>query len=218
MSKELNKIMGMICERECMYYNASKVDALLAEKDKEIAELKGDNERLRGESCKLTDGCLRLKQCRKENANIADELSDTRRTLWNMTAEWADAMCLASCNIAAKFMSRDRFEVGEDYREKTIRKYRHRQVVFANYADYCRAKAENPQNPKARFKKPLQRDVVRGERLDEDCKRANTTVEFGKCLCYGLWDNAENTLDKCKKCRAYVWNNDDVNGIRKEGK
>ena len=40
MSKELNKIMGMVCERERMYYNAAKVDALLADKDAEIAELK----------------------------------------------------------------------------------------------------------------------------------------------------------------------------------
>lgn len=44
------------------------------EADKVIAELKAENERLRGESCKLTDGCLRLKQCRKEKAHLADEL------------------------------------------------------------------------------------------------------------------------------------------------
>lgn len=55
-------------------YLKKDADKVIAEKDKEIAELKGDNERLRGESCKLTDGCLRLKQCRKEKANIADEL------------------------------------------------------------------------------------------------------------------------------------------------
>ena len=41
---------------------------------KEIDSLQAENERLRGESCKLTDGCIRLKQCRKEKANIADEL------------------------------------------------------------------------------------------------------------------------------------------------
>jgi hypothetical protein len=55
-------------------YFKSEVDKVIAEKDAYIAELKGDNERLRGESCKLTDGCLRLKQCRKDKANIADEL------------------------------------------------------------------------------------------------------------------------------------------------
>lgn len=58
------------------------------------------------------------------------------------------------------------------------------------------------------------RNVIRGESLDDDCRRANTTVEDGKCLCYGLWDNAENTLEKCKKCKAYVWNNQYVNGIK----
>ena len=47
---------------------------LKSEADKVIAELKAENERLRGESCKLTDGCLRLKQCRKEKANLADKL------------------------------------------------------------------------------------------------------------------------------------------------
>ena len=141
-----------------------------------------------------------------------------QRALWIMTAEWADAMGLASCNIAAKFRSREQFEVSDDYRDKTIKKYKHRQVVFCKYADYCRAKAENPQNPNARNKKPLPRNVIRGERLDEDCKRANTTVECGKCLCYGLLDNAENPLDMCKNCKAYVWNDEDVNGIRKEYK
>lgn len=40
MAQELNKVMGMVCERERYYYNAKKVDAVLAEKDKEIAELK----------------------------------------------------------------------------------------------------------------------------------------------------------------------------------
>lgn len=65
-----------------------------------------------------------------------------KRALWLMTAEWAEAMGLASCNIAAKFMSRENFEVSDDYRNKTIKMYRHRQVVFYKYADYCRQKAE----------------------------------------------------------------------------
>lgn len=152
----------------------------------------------------------------KVNDNKCTELNATKRALWLMTAEWAKAMGLASCNIANKFTSRENFEVGDDYRNKTIKKYRHRQVVFYKYADYCSAKAENPQNPQARNKKPLRRDVIRGERLDEDCKQAHVTVEYGKCLCYGLLDNAENTLDKCKKCKAYVWNDDDVNGIKED--
>ena len=58
--------------------------------------------------------------------------------------------------------------------------------------------------------KAIRRDVIRGEKLEEDCHRANTTVEFGKCLCYGLIDNAENIIDMCKRCKAYVWNDDDV--------
>lgn len=43
-------------------------------------------------------------------------------------------------------------------------------------------------------------------KLAEDCKRANTTTEADLCVCYGLIDNAENLLPKCKKCNALVWN------------
>ena len=75
-------------------------------------------------------------------SNIKKERNLTQRSLWLMTAEWAEAMGLASCNIANKFMSQESFEVGDDYRQKTIKKYRHRQVVFCKYADYCRKKAE----------------------------------------------------------------------------
>lgn len=73
---------------------------------------------------------------------MTEAFMQSQRALWLMTAEWADAMGLASCNIASKFMNRERFEVSEDYRNKTIKKYRHRQVVFCKYADYCRQKAK----------------------------------------------------------------------------
>lgn len=66
-----------------------------------------------------------------------------RRALWLMTAEWAEAMGLASCNIAIKLSFKERFFYHDEAnREKDIKKYRHRQVVFYKYADYCRAKAE----------------------------------------------------------------------------
>ena len=68
------------------------------------------------------------------------------------------------------------------------------------------------------MKTPKRRDVIRGEKLDADCKRAHTTIEYGKCLCFGLWDNAENALDMCKNCKAYVWNDEDVMTIHKEDK
>jgi hypothetical protein len=54
----------------------------------------------------------------------------------------------------------------------------------------------------------INRAKLRGEKLDEDCKRANATTEADLCVCYGLWDNAENFLPKCKKCKALVWNAD----------
>ena len=63
--------------------------------------------------------------------------------LWLMTAEWAEAMGLASCNIAIKLSVKERFFYHDEAnREKDIKKYKHRQVVFYKYADYCRAKAE----------------------------------------------------------------------------
>ena len=113
-------------------------DAEMAKDDAEAAntEYRIENEKLKAENESIGKALMTFEKV------AAAKLRATRRALWIMTAEWADAMCLASCNIANKYMSRDRFEVGEDYREKTIRKYRHRQVVFAKYADYCRAKAE----------------------------------------------------------------------------
>ena len=52
----------------------------------------------------------------------------------------------------------------------------------------------------------MNRAKLRGEKLDEDCKRANTTTEADLCVCYGLIDNAENFLPKCQKCNALVLN------------
>lgn len=78
-------------------------------------------------------------ECRVAHSKVLDMKCE----LWRMTAEWADAMGLASCNIAAKFMCRENFEVGENYRKRLIEKYRHRQVVFCKYADYCRKKMES---------------------------------------------------------------------------
>lgn len=80
-----------------------------------------------------------LPKCRKANR----ELRATRRALWLMTAEWAEGMGLASCNIAIKLSVKERFFYHDEAnREKDIKRYRHRQVVFYKYADYCRAKAE----------------------------------------------------------------------------
>ena len=52
----------------------------------------------------------------------------------------------------------------------------------------------------------INRAKLRGEKLDEDCKFAKTPTEADLCVCYGLIDNAENFLPKCKKCKALVWN------------
>lgn len=56
----------------------------------------------------------------------------------------------------------------------------------------------------------INRAKLRGARLDEDCKYANTTTESDLCVCYGLIDNAENFLPKCKECNALVWNAEEL--------
>ena len=104
-----------------------------------IADLKSENERLNKE---LNEWIHSAANRPIVIGKLRNELRDTQRAMWLMTAEWADAMGLASCNIANKFMSRENFEVGNDYRNNTVKKYRHRQVVFYKYADYCRQKAE----------------------------------------------------------------------------
>lgn len=98
---------------------------------------------------------------RMENAKLKKKLEDVQasayaesvdagmrerklnRALWLMTAEWAEGMGLASCNIAIKLSFKERFFYHDEaIREKDIKKYKHRQVMFYKYADYCRAKAE----------------------------------------------------------------------------
>ena len=56
----------------------------------------------------------------------------------------------------------------------------------------------------------INRAKLRGEKLDEDCKFAKTTTEADLCVCFGLFDNADNLLPKCKKCKALVWNTEEL--------
>ena len=105
--------------------------------------------------------CMVIKHLESENAELKQKLEDVqasmycdvvdanmdnrrlKRALWLMTAEWAEGMGLASCNIAIKLSVKERFYYHDEAnREKDIKKYRHRQVVFYKYADYCRKKAE----------------------------------------------------------------------------
>ncbi len=127
MGKDIN---GVEHREPWKAYDIDEVDSILAEKDKEIAELKQKLESVQASMY----------------ADVVDANMDNRRlkrALWLMTAEWADAMGLASCNIAIKLSFKERFFYHDEAnREKDIKKYKHRQVVFYKYADYCRAKAE----------------------------------------------------------------------------
>lgn len=123
-------------------YLKCEVDKLLAEKDKKIAELQA-----KVTLASLAEDCsnLRNKRCNYCSALLQEmqEIRRLKRSLWLMTAEWADGMGLASCNIAIKLSNKERFFYHDEAnREKDIKKYRHRQVVFYKYGEYCRAKAE----------------------------------------------------------------------------
>ena len=60
--------------------------------------------------------------------------------------------------------------------------------------------------------KMVNRAILRGEKLDDDCKKANTlTNEYGpqdnRLFCYGLVDcSTESYLEKCINCEALVDN------------
>lgn len=136
MSKELFVEEGY---NGAKYYDKDAVDALLAEKDNEI-----DNQKWRGDewakACNQKD-----KEIESLKAMVDAGMRERRlrRALWNMTAEWAEGMGLASCNIAIKLSVKERFFYHDEAnREKDIKKYRHRQIVFSKYADYCKKKAE----------------------------------------------------------------------------
>ena len=119
-------------------------DAEMAKDDAEAAntEYSDDIRKLKAENEMLKDKLRHYPVMAALLDSDKEELRYMKRSLLIMTAEWADAMGLASCNIANKFTSRENFEVGDDYRQKTIKKYRHRQVAFCKYADYCRNKAK----------------------------------------------------------------------------
>lgn len=141
---------GKLVEEETCYLK-SEVDAA-------IAELKAEIRRKEGVEQRWFERCM---EERTENAELKKKLEDVQasayaesvdagmrerklnRALWLMTAEWAEGMGLASCNIAIKLSFKERFFYHDEAnREKAIKKYKHRQVVFYKYADYCRAKAE----------------------------------------------------------------------------
>ena len=131
------------------WYEKSEADKVIAEKDAEIAELKAESERLRGESCKLTDGCLRLKQCRKEKANIADELRHSNRK-----------RCLAEAKVC--LLRHQRYERYLSYRAScvglpTFERWRFLKKHYEKWYKQWLALAEEP--TWAKFLKLIHKEV-----------------------------------------------------------
>ena len=121
-------------------YGKSEVDAAIAELK---AQVNAHNNRANLWHYNAQNEHNAAVAVRMENAVLKATKRMLKRDLWLMTAEWAEGMGLASCNIAIKLSFKERFFYHDEAnREKDIKKYRHRQVVFYKYADYCRAKAE----------------------------------------------------------------------------
>lgn len=121
-------VYGTIADADV--YLKKDVDAVITEKNKEIAELK-----------KMLEDVQASAYAESVDAGMRERRLN--RALWLMTAEWAEGMGLASCNIAIKLSFKERFFYHDEAnREKDIKKYKHRQVIFYKYADYCRSKAE----------------------------------------------------------------------------
>ena len=81
MEQELNKVIGMVCERERYYYNAKTVDTVLAEKDAEIAQLKD----------KLRHYPIMTKLIDNGNKEIAELKAKLERVQASMDADLIDA-------------------------------------------------------------------------------------------------------------------------------
>lgn len=148
MSKELNKIMGMVCERERMYYNAAKVDALIAEKDKEIAELKEFAE----DACiERDDNQTAIDELQAENECLKQKLEDAKATAY---AESVDAgmrerrlrralykACANWAKCEERINNRDAYEASE-YLPSAEDKFRKNAERWSEMETKCRAKAE----------------------------------------------------------------------------
>ena len=131
MSNELNKIMGMVCERERMYYNAAKVDALIAEKDAEIESLKASH------YAEMVDAGMRERRLKRalwlkraDNASriecmfrtLSDIEDDDTRTFWIFGNKWESVFYHLRCH---------RMKTAYDWT-----------MIWENVECKCRAKAE----------------------------------------------------------------------------
>ena len=141
---------GKLVEEETCYLK-SDVDAVIAEKDKALEFAKAltlkDIEIIKEKDNEIAELKAKLESVQAstyvDSVDAGMRERKLKRALWLMTAEWAEGMGLASCNIAIKLSFKERFFYNDEAnREKDIKKYRHRQVVFYKYADYCRAKAD----------------------------------------------------------------------------
>ena len=133
MSAELERLRPMEASLEMAEADVKAYKQRVADLEKEIAELKSEIRRKEAVEQRWFEQCM---EARSEAIRL-------KRALWLMTSEWAEGMGLASCNIAIKLSVKERFFYHDEAnREKDIKKYRHRQVVFYKYADYCRKKAE----------------------------------------------------------------------------
>ena len=74
MAQQLNRVWGMVCEKDRYYYNEKNVDAALAEKDAEIRRLKRALWLARAECAKWKSCYYWYAVSRKYDSRMYDEV------------------------------------------------------------------------------------------------------------------------------------------------
>lgn len=141
------------------FYHKSDVDKVIAEKDKEVTELKTDNERLKKQSsCTFSDDCLRVRQLKAEAERLKRELDKsneiyairrkklraTRKALWLARAERAKERKIHFDTLdyfGISFVTIN-FESARTWMNCRIEEPSKWAVIFEKVEQKCKAKAE----------------------------------------------------------------------------
>ena len=119
------------------YYEREQVDTLLAEKDREIAELKKKLMPCLNGDCILT--CEVVEKYGKENAELKKKLEDVQASAY---ADSVDAGMRERRMKRALYKACANWARSERYTEATWHGDEHREELWTEVEEKCRAKAE----------------------------------------------------------------------------
>ena len=106
MAQELNRVWGMVCEKDRYYYNAKKVDSVLAEKEAEIRRLQRALWLVRAERYKTREFIAR------EEANWHDLMAWSQFIRKRTYNQWVDQL-LRIAHLANKLHNKCRVKAEE---------------------------------------------------------------------------------------------------------